>query len=426
MRSAAVLADEAGFVRAPPPPGREYTLEDRRAIAGYFLRLYCATRRSDAERDRTEYIWLDEFCLSDDSLAQDKHALEAQRNVELGRLPDIFGSAAQTVVFCHEEGCDHTRLTCIWGQRLFTIPEILHAQTVLRLTRRREGDVLNAYILPTSGRDFRKAMQLDAAKNNKWHLYAIFQHTVNAGAVPWQVAIHALVVEAIRRDEAGGFLEHKFLGKALNGLLPRRARLQDLGNSGWADLSWLLELNQGFYNAVSLASVCSIAEGDSASWLGKPIDPTAGNERLEPVATAFPISTSETETDPVLAIIGAETLGLRQKRLKRDAWGLYNNKEMRNLKILAQAIAASLVIISIGVLIAGVVQAGIALYVLTSVFYCILELLVGTMYLDRNGWVFLEDEVWGDELESKLGEQDNNLRKLTYWGVSSLRGHSIS
>ncbi|KAJ7197757.1 hypothetical protein GGX14DRAFT_322467, partial [Mycena pura] len=142
------------------------------------------------------------------------------------------------------------------------------------------------------------------------------------------VAIHALVVEAIQRDEAGGFLEHKFLGKALNGLLPRRARLQDLGNSGWADLSWLLELKRGFYNAASLAALCSVADGDSVSWLGKQIDPTAGNERLEPVVTTFPVSASETETDPALAIIQGpqgQTLGLRANRLKRDASGLYNN-----------------------------------------------------------------------------------------------------
>ncbi|KAJ7126297.1 hypothetical protein C8R44DRAFT_913781 [Mycena epipterygia] len=44
-------------------------------------------------------------------------------------------------------------------------------------------------------------MQSNAALGNKWHPHAIFQHA-NAGAVPWEVAIHALVVESIQRDKA--------------------------------------------------------------------------------------------------------------------------------------------------------------------------------------------------------------------------------
>ncbi len=66
-------------------------------------------------------------------------------------------------------------------------------------------------------------MQAKAAHDNRWHLYAIMQHSANAGAVSWQNVIHVLMVEAITRDLAGmGFEEHKFLGKALNGLLPCR------------------------------------------------------------------------------------------------------------------------------------------------------------------------------------------------------------
>ncbi|KAF7355959.1 HET domain-containing protein [Mycena venus] len=99
-------------------------------------------------------------------------------------------------------------------------------------------------------------MQTNASRGNKWHLYTIFQHTVNAGAVPWQVAIHALVVKSVRRDEAGGFHDHKFLGKALNGPLPRRARLDYLGNGRRNDL----------------AAVCSISQHNSdVEWLGKPV-----------------------------------------------------------------------------------------------------------------------------------------------------------
>ncbi|KAJ7724368.1 hypothetical protein B0H16DRAFT_1785977, partial [Mycena metata] len=280
--------------------------------------------------DHTEYIWLDELCLSDDQQAANDEVIEAQRTTELGRLADIFHGAVQVVVFCHEENCDHTKLDCIWGQRLFTIPEILHAETVARLTRQRQDNVMTARLFLTTGRAFRLRMQHYAALATRWHLYAIFQHTVNAGTVPWQVAIHAPVVEAIRRDEAGRFHDHKFLGRALNGLLPRRARLGDLGKDGWSDLAWLLELNQGFYNAAGLAAVCSISADNSVAWLGKPIDPAAGNERLEPVVTAFPLSS---HSDPPLTIIGGETLGFRPKPLKRDPYGLYNNEEMKGLKL---------------------------------------------------------------------------------------------
>jgi hypothetical protein len=169
MKSAAVLATEASFAPARAPEGREYTLADRRTISEYFLHLYCSARRHEGNPDRTEYIWLDEFCLSDDQVLDDK-GITTQRSLELGRLADIFRGAAQTVVFCHEENCDHTQLTCIWGQRLFTLPEILHAQTVLRLTRRRQGDEINAQIFRTSGRAFRETMQTHAAQGQKWHL----------------------------------------------------------------------------------------------------------------------------------------------------------------------------------------------------------------------------------------------------------------
>ncbi|KAJ6494232.1 hypothetical protein C8R45DRAFT_900282 [Mycena sanguinolenta] len=422
MQSAVVLATEAGFVPAPAPASHSYTRPDRRAIAAYLLRLYCSATRRDGNQDRTEYIWLDEFCISDlevlsDDVAEDRAVIDAQRSAELGKLADVFRCAAQVAVFCHEPNCDHTTLSCIWGQRLYTISEILHVETVLRLTRRLQENRLTARISRRTGHSFREAMQKHAAEGNRWHLSAIYQHTVNSGAVPWQVAIHALVVEAIRRDEAGGFHDHKFLGKALNGLLPRRARLTDLGNGGWNDLAWLLELNQGFYNAASLAAVCCISEDNSVSWLGKPIDPAAGNERLEPVVTAFPVA--DGSAHPPLTIIGGEMLGLRPKRLKRDSFGLYNNEEMKGVKILAYWVALVLASVSTAVTISHF-KTGVALYYLTAILYCMLELIVGTMYLERDGWVFLEDSMWGDKLEAKLGELDNNLRKLTHWGLCIL------
>jgi hypothetical protein len=93
-----------------------------------------------------------------------------QRREELGKLADIFRGATQTVVFCHQENCDHTGLSCPWGQRLFTLPEILHAQTVLRLTRRRQGKKMTAQMLRVSGPAFRLEMQSQAAQGKSWHL----------------------------------------------------------------------------------------------------------------------------------------------------------------------------------------------------------------------------------------------------------------
>ncbi|KAJ6626144.1 hypothetical protein B0H10DRAFT_1999200 [Mycena sp. CBHHK59/15] len=425
MRSAAVLFEEAGYVKEPAPEGREYTLEDRQRIAEQYLRLYCSANRREGNPDRTEYIWLDEFCLSDHGL-ENEGAITLQRRKELGRLADIFRNAAQVAVFCHEVDCDHTGLTCIWGTRLFTIPEILHAQRVLRMTRKQEEKKIITNLIPTSARVFREAMQTKAALGNRWHLYAIFQHSVNSGAVP-------LVVEAIRRDEAGGFHNHQFLGKALNGLLPRRARLDHLGSSGWNDLAWLLELNQGFYNAASLAAVCSLAGDERVSWLGKPIQPSAGNERLEPIVTAFPVSlssnrsekiqpssekTRDSEPSPPLTIIGDKTLGLRPN-LKRDAAGLYNNEEIRGLKILAYWMAAILVIISL-ILLGSGTTFGVFLFYITAILYSIVELLASTMYLERDGWVFLYDSEWGNNVPERLAEQDNNLRSMVHWGSRQL------
>ncbi|KIM71516.1 hypothetical protein PILCRDRAFT_804938 [Piloderma croceum F 1598] len=115
-----------------------------------------------------------------------------------------------------------------------------------------------------AGEVFRAKMREQAERSGRWHLYAIMQHSTGSGSVPWQVAIHALEVEIVRRDIAGNFPHHKFVGKALNGLLLRRARLAHLrGTNGWTNLAWLLELNQAFYNAASLAAVCSL-EGNVA------------------------------------------------------------------------------------------------------------------------------------------------------------------
>ncbi|KAJ7200129.1 hypothetical protein GGX14DRAFT_322998, partial [Mycena pura] len=280
--------------------------------------------------DVVEYIWLDEFCISDAALDDDSDAqkIDKQRDLELGRMADIYRYADNVTVFCSKNECDHTDHECPWGNRLWTIAEILNAQGVVRMTVKREHESapFKAQLSAEKAHVFREAMQGRAAERDKWHLYAIFQQSDHGGAAPLQMVIHALVVEAIRRDEATNHEDHKHLGKALNGLLPRRARPEDLINGGWADLAWLLELNQAFYNAAALAAVCGINSNanEFGSWIGKPIDPLPGNERLEPIVTAFPIGREPGRTPPLM-IVGAQILTLRET-LKRDPKGLSNNK----------------------------------------------------------------------------------------------------
>ncbi|KAJ7611949.1 hypothetical protein DFH06DRAFT_155314 [Mycena polygramma] len=449
FKSALLLLPEEERPAKAAPPNREYELRDRRKVAERLLDLYCTAERREGTPDRTEFVWLDEFCLHDLLLDEENDGTEIsqQRADEVGRLRDIFGNASQVAVFCHEVNCDHTGLACPWGKRLFTFAEILHAQRVLQLTRVPQEASVNAQVITYTGHRFREAMQTNAARGKRWHLHAVYQRSVNAAAVTWQVAIHAMVVEAIRRDEASNFHDHQFLGKALNGLLPRRARLADLGSSGWNDLAWLLELNQGFYNAASLAAVCSLPADESVSWLGKPIDPVAGSERLEPVVTAFPVSGSfaeprhkgekvppVTEPNPPLTIMGNKMIGLRPQPLKRDPHGLYNNEEMKGLRITAYTAVCGAIIRSYYLLYNFDPVGALRLYWFTSLLYCGLDLLVGTMYLDRTGWVFLDDAQWrslgepllGNQedhlrtLRETLGNQDNYLRTLTEWGDRQL------
>ncbi|KAJ7722023.1 hypothetical protein B0H16DRAFT_1334962 [Mycena metata] len=420
MQSAVQLAAESGF--HPPvlsPEGRQYTIADRQSISKYFLMLYCSAARHPADgnpeganRDRTEYVWLDEFCLSHPESTSESE-IESQRSTELGRLANIFRNATQVAVFCDRPGCRHTDLDCPWGNRIWTIPEILHAERVLRMTRE---STHATRIYPTSGRAFREEIQKSAAKLNQWHLYAIYQHSVNSGGVSWQTAIHSLVVEAIRRDEAGNFDDHKYLGKALNGLLPRRAHVDDLGHGGWNDLAWLLELNQGFYNAASLAALCSLPDKSSVSWLGKPINPMPGNERLEPIVTALPVSPPNANSSagcPPLMIIGGEMIGLRP-RLRRDWAGLYNNPDMIRARVIAGGTLALGVLLSFVLLVTGQIFPAIGIFFSVTVGHVLLELVVSTMFLERKGWIFLPDAEWGDlnTIEQLLGQE------LKPWGMN--------
>ncbi|KXN89419.1 hypothetical protein AN958_05710 [Leucoagaricus sp. SymC.cos] len=351
-------------------PGREYSLLNRQLISHIVLEYYAEARAAlPGKGDDIEYIWLDEFCLADADFSEetDESEIDEQRGREVGQIADIFRSAKRVVVFCHEPRCDHTGTDCPWGNRLFTMGEIMYAPEVLQLTRRLDSKgILVSSMTFLSGAEFRGSMQTKAARQKKWHLYNIMQHSTNSGSVTWQTAIHSLVVEAIRRDEAEGFHFHNMLRKALNGLLPRRSELEDLeGRDGWADLAWLLELNQGFYNAAALASVCRIADPwvGEYRWWGKPIEPEEGRERLEPLATAIPTKFRNEKTNtlhPVLSIIGPKSVELRH-RLRRGDSALQRNLEMRRLNISVIILVSILAVIVLVLLLRSKFEAGLHL-----------------------------------------------------------------
>ncbi|EEB94394.1 hypothetical protein MPER_06797, partial [Moniliophthora perniciosa FA553] len=299
-------------------------------------------------QDREEFIWLDEHCISPDTpTVIDDGWLREIRNEELGRLTDIFSGAQTVVAFCHELDCDHSTMRCRWGNRLFTLSEILHTNQTRQMTRKVARDTLGTlvkqcHVSPIeSGHSFRGRMMYEAARAKKWHLHSILRHSTNSGGDTWQMAIHALIVEAIRRDRESGYLNHEYLGKGLNGLLPRRARLIDLkSKDGWADLAWLLELNQGFYNMASLAAVCCLASKEQpeagSGWLGPPIEPKAGNERLEPLVHAFTVGEKDELGRPTapLNFVGAQTIGIHPY-VRRDGDALFNNEDAKRFRVIS-------------------------------------------------------------------------------------------
>jgi hypothetical protein len=412
MNSAWLLFCAAGHKLQDPEwiNGRQYTLRDRRRIAEMVLIEYVAGRP-----DGVEYVWLDEFCLSDDRITSEE-LVKKERDEEVGRLADIFRAASYVCVFCHVKRCNHTSPVCPWGTRIFTLTEILHAKNVLTITVE-EG--IQRRTTEMTGDLFRAKMREQAEWDKRWHLYAIMQHITHAGSVPWQVAIHALVVETIRRDLATGFPEHKYVGKALNGLLPRRARLTDLhGQNGWDDLAWLLELNQCFYNAAGLAAVCCVDNRADYghSWLGRPLDPAPGNERLEPIVNAFPVR--EGNVPAALNIINSRTIGV-SNTLTRDLAGLYHNPEIRGIMWLAFSVLLVFWIAAFSILRRNP-QGFLVLLYMGTVLYCAIELAVGTMYLVKDGWVLLNTTDWGPDPRITLGKEDNTLRHLTSWGRPQL------
>ncbi|KAK7031040.1 hypothetical protein VNI00_013830 [Paramarasmius palmivorus] len=446
MEAAYTLFKEAGQTLRDPPDGkRKFSLRDRRQIAKEFLKEYCSAirRNQKVDPDREEFLWLDEFCLSRERepVAGEEKGDEAERkevakerSEELGRLADIFRGADTVVVFCDKVNCDHVKLACRWANRLFTLGEILHASKTQRMTRRLVTGRPQSYLYPESGRSFRERMMHDAAMAGKWHLHSILRQSNNSGSDTWQMAIHALIVEAIRRDRESGYNHHEYLGKGLNGLLPRRAKLQHLkGKDGWADLAWLLELNQGFYNQAALAAVCCLPDKPEAGngWLGPPIEPRAGNERLEPLASAFTVSGINKGGKPIapLNIVGAQTIGLHPA-LKRDSMALYHNPRLKKTKRVSLSLLFLCWLCGFVMLVFGsriyIRVGGIAMIWMSSIVFNGVRLIIGTMYLERSGWVFLSDRKtndgskgdlpWGMEPEKKINQLDRSLDRFIEWG----------
>ncbi|KAK7455876.1 hypothetical protein VKT23_010913 [Stygiomarasmius scandens] len=439
MRSAFVLFEEAGKQALDEKPeGKEWSLADRRRISEQLLIEFCSTARRGNHQvppNRTEYIWLDEFCISENGEENHDDKVRKERKEELGRMADIFRGAETVIVFCHILDCDHTTLDCPWGNRLFTLGEILHANSIGRMTRTvvEKNTKARTFLEFESARSFRERMMYYAAQARRWHLHSLLRNSINSGSSTWQMAIHALMVEAIRRDRETGYKNHKLLGQGLNGLLPRRACLHHLkGEDGWVDLAWLLELNQGFYNAASLAAICDLNDTPQSGngWLGPPIEPKAGSERLEPLVHAFPIGAKDRSGNPTafLNIVGAETIEI-QPSVKRDGRALFNNPVYKWKKIVSTLLLFLFWLIGI-ILISVSLNATIAVLYVSSVIFNTYRLIVSTSSIEHDGWVFLSKErmndgsngdiAWGSYPEYILGQFDAGLGELVEWGEQQM------
>ncbi|KAF7762046.1 hypothetical protein Agabi119p4_8639 [Agaricus bisporus var. burnettii] len=395
MKSAEHLFAESGSSLDPQPQySSNYSLKNRRLISQSVLDEYAIARTSSSS-DGLEYIWLEDFCLADERVTIEADA-EVERSMELGKVADIFRSARRVVVFCHVNDCDHTNLNCPWANRLFTLAEIMHAQRILQMTRvTDEHNSFDTVLTSIAGQDFRTAMMSNAAKAKMWDLYNVMQHSTNSGGIPWQTAIHSLVLDILRREEADNVTSHNLVAKALNGLLPRRAQLADLhGVNGWADLSLLLELNQGFYNSAALAAICKLpdAEVNDYRWLGKPILPKEGTERLDLLVTANPVrfrDESNNSSIPVLSFTGPQIIDV-DHMLQRDSGALERQPEMEALCF--WALVGWCLFTFLGIILLVVIGGpGVLIVWLASILYVGLQLTVGTIYVEKDKWVVVED-----------------------------------
>jgi hypothetical protein len=187
----------------------------------------------------------------------------------------------------------------------------------------------------------------------------------------------------------------------------------------------LLELNQGYYNAALLAAVCKLTDDDVEEyrWWGKPIAPREGAERLEALVHAIPGTfrkTPDRPPEPILSIVGPMSLPL-SRWLRRDAGGLYRNRELRNLKRWAIGIYTLLLGIFIAVAVASSVPAGLVLLYFTTMAFTIFQLLAGTIFVEKDVWVVIEDQTtMGWDAQRWLQSQDPTFDKAVEWGNRQL------
>ncbi|KAJ6518296.1 hypothetical protein C8R47DRAFT_1086493 [Mycena vitilis] len=185
--------------------------------------------------------------------------------------------------------------------------------------------------------------------------------------------------------------------------------------------------------ATSLAPLDAPGQSRSNMFYGR--SPTSQDTlHLTPLRVATPAE--KARPTPPLMIVGAQTLTVRQT-LKRDSNGLYNNRKV--LKGFKNLVLTGLLGLFIPLLVVSLTflgnavkpfgdTVGFPLQVLVAFYPCsmlyhLLELLVGTMYLERDSWVFLEESEWfptGRGQRPELGKQDSKLRKLAAWGSRQL------
>ncbi|EEB95148.1 hypothetical protein MPER_05930, partial [Moniliophthora perniciosa FA553] len=201
---------------------------------------------------------------------------------------------------------------------------------------------------------------------------------------------------------------------------------------GWADLAWLLELNQGFYNTASLAAVCRLHDRSEVGngWLGPPIEPKAGNERLEPLVTAFAVSGTDKNNKTIapLNIVDVHTIGLHPG-VRRDSMALYRNPGVRVMKILSLVALILCWIIAFALFVNAPTanpNPGVIVFWITSIVFNFFRLIIGVTYLERSGWVFLceselddgskGDIAWGSNPVKMLQQLDHSITQLEEWG----------
>jgi hypothetical protein len=156
-----------------------------------------------------------------------------------------------------------------------------------------------------------------------------------------------------------------------------------------------------------------------------------GNERLQPIVTALPVSPPSPPVDkegkvikassgcPPLMLIGGEMIGLRS-HFRREWAGLYNNPAIGPIRITAGVILVAGSVTALILQGTGNHFPALAMFLCVTIGHVILELVMSTIFLERKGWMFLSDSEWGGDAESfrqRLEYLDGNLGKLIPWGT---------